>query len=447
MKSLCLSLVSLLVAGTCWSNPRAPNIVLIMADDLGYGELGCYGSTRHKTPHIDALAKGGVRMTDFHSNGAVCSPTRAALLTGRYQQRCGIDGVVTAKSHRDQGLGLEEETVAELLKRAGYATAMFGKWHVGYDPKFNPTKQGFDQFQGFVSGNIDLRSHIDQEFWFDWWVGQELRYIPGYAPHKMTELGLAFIRENRERPFFLYLPHPAPHYPYQGPEDKANRQVRKGVNPEGLKGLEVVPKLKGDEAKRAYKEMVEDLDAQVGRIVAELEEQGLREQTLVIFCSDNGGTGNKALGSDNGPLRGKKGQIYEDGHRVAGVFNWPGTIAPAVSDSTAMTFDFMPTFAALAQVKPKAKLDGVSLDGVLLKGETLAERPLTWMTGSKIAYREGDWKIVIQGKKVELFNLGADLGEATDLAPKHPERVAKMVERARALRDEIRGGKKMKSGV
>ena len=134
---------------------QPPNFVVIMADDLGYAELGCYGSKTFKTPHIDALAEGGLRLTDFHSNGAVCSPTRAALLTGRYQQRSGIDGVVTAKGHRHTGLGLEQETVAELLKRAGYATGMFGKWHVGYDPKFNPSKQGFDQFQGFVSGNIE----------------------------------------------------------------------------------------------------------------------------------------------------------------------------------------------------------------------------------------------------------------------------------------------------
>jgi arylsulfatase A-like enzyme len=423
-----------------------PNIILIMADDLGYGELGCYGSQNFATPNIDALAKSGLRMTDFHSNGAVCSPTRAALMTGRYQQRCGIDGVVTAKSHRETGMDLEEETFAELLKRAGYATAMFGKWHLGYDPKFNPTRQGFDEFQGFVSGNIDLFSHIDQEFWFDWWISRDLRYVPGYAPHRITELGIEFIRKNVDRPFFLYLPHPAPHYPYQGPGDQANRSVRQGFEPVGLQELELAPTLSGTEAARAYKQMVEDLDAQVGRIVAVLEEQKIRENSLVIFCSDNGGTGNKSLGSDNGPLRGRKGQIYEGGHRVAGIFNWPGKIKPGTSDQTALSFDLMPTFAELAGVTPQAEPDGLSLKGLLLNRDRIGPRPLLWMTGTKTAYRVGDWKLLIQGEKIELFNLRADLSESKDLSATQPGRKKRMMTEALRLRQTIRGARTMKTG-
>jgi arylsulfatase A len=423
-----------------------PNIVVIMADDLGYGELGCYGSKTFNTPNIDNLAKTGARMTDYHSNGAVCSPTRAALLTGRYQQRSGIDGVVTAKSHRHTGLALEEETVADMLKRAGYATAIFGKWHVGYDPKFNPVAQGFDEYQGFVSGNIDLFSHTDQEFWFDWWVAQKLEYIPGYAPHKITDLGIQFIRKNKATPFFLYLPHPAPHYPYQGPGDKANRKVLKGPVPQGLENVETVPRLTGANAARAYREMVEDLDSQVGRIVGELEKQGIRDNTLVVFCSDNGGTGKKELGSDNGPLRGHKGQIYEGGHRVPGIFNWPGKIRPQVSHHTVLSFDLMATFAELAGIDPKTKLDGTSLKAHLMDGQCLPQRPLLWMTGNKTAYREGDWKILLQGKSTELYNLADDLGEANDLSGMETERKERMTKEAVRHRAKIRGSQPMRSG-
>ena len=433
------------------AQPARPNFVIIMADDLGYAELGCYGSKTFQTPHIDALAQGGMRFTDFHSNGAVCSPTRAALLTGRYQQRSGIDGVVTAKSHRNTGLGLEQETVAEMLKRAGYATGMFGKWHVGYDAKFNPIKQGFDEFHGFVSGNIDLFSHIDQEGWFDWWVQDKLTYVPGYAPHHITDRGIEFIRRHKDRPFLLYLPHPAPHYPYQGPGDLANRVVKKGFKPEQLDELPTVPALKKPETARAYREMVQDLDTQVGRIIAELESQGLRENTLVIFCSDNGGTGKKALGSDNSPLRGKKGQLYEGGHRVAGIFNWPGKIEPRVATETALTFDLMPTFAELAGVVPEAKMDGVSLKSLLLANENFAKRPLIWISRKDIAYRQGDWKLMLgDDRKLAssplLFNLRQDLSETTDLAAKHPERVKTMQALALQMRDGIHADSKMLSG-
>jgi arylsulfatase A-like enzyme len=170
--------LSILCAGAATFAARSeqskPNFVFIMADDLGYSDLGCYGSKTINSPHLDALAKGGVRFTDFHSNGAVCSPTRAALLTGHCQQRHGIDGVVTAKDHRDTGLPLEAVTFAEVLKQAGYTTALFGKWHVGYEPALNPVRQGFDVFQGYVSGNVDYHSHIDQAGYEDWWHGMAM---------------------------------------------------------------------------------------------------------------------------------------------------------------------------------------------------------------------------------------------------------------------------------
>lgn len=442
-----------LVMGGCLLLPSAtsaaaepPNIVLIMADDLGYGELGCYGATRCRTPRLDQLAATGLRLTDFHSNGSVCSPTRAALMTGRYQQRCGIDGVVTAKKHRNAGMPIAEETLADLLAQAGYATGIFGKWHLGYAPSYSPTRQGFAEFSGFVSGNIDLFSHIDQEGWYDWWRQQTLVAEPGYAAHLLTEHGVDFIHRHKDQPFFLYLPHPAPHYPYQGPGDAANRTIRQGPSPAGLAETQTVPALTGNNAARAYREMVEDLDTQVGRIVDALESCGLRDKTLLVFCSDNGGIAKPGIGGDNRPLRGRKGQLYEGGHRVPAIVNWPGRVQPGASDQTALTFDLLPTFAELAGATPTAELDGTSLTDLLVDDRSLPARPLAWLSGPSMAYREGPWKLLIQKQSVELYNLKDDLAEARDLAAEQPERVRQMQAAAETLRAEIRGTTPMQTG-
>jgi arylsulfatase A len=442
-----VAIICLLAQGLAAPTKAAsPNIVLIMADDLGYGELGCYGGSRCRTPQLDRLAATGLRLTDFHSNGAVCSPTRAALMTGRYQQRSGIDGVVTAKHHRQRGLAIVEETIADLLTRGGYATAMFGKWHLGYSPRFSPTRQGFSEFGGFVSGNIDLFSHIDQEGWYDWWRQGDLVAEPGYAPHLITDRGIDFLKRNHDRPFFLYLAHPAPHYPYQGPIDQPNRSVRQGPRPADLVVEKTVPTLKGEDAGRAYRQMVEDLDLQVGRIVDALTDLGVREQTLLVFCSDNGGIAKPGLGGDNGPLRGKKGQLYEGGHRVPAIFNWPGRVLPRVSQQTALTFDFLPTFAALAGITPTATPDGTSLKGLLLDGHSLPIRPLAWLSGSRMAYREGPWKLILNKQFPELYNLDVDLGETNNLVAEELDRVNRMQAAALALRDQIRGTVTMQTG-
>ncbi|MBN1342344.1 MAG: sulfatase-like hydrolase/transferase, partial [Phycisphaerae bacterium] len=250
-----------------------PNIILIMADDLGYGDLGCYGNPKIATPHIDALAAGGMRLTDFHANGPVCSPTRAALLTGRYQQRCGIEGVVTAKGHRDTGMDLSETTFAEVLKSAGYATGLFGKWHLGYEAGFNPTKQGFDEFRGYVSGNVDYHSHIDQTGIEDWWTGVEKVPETGYTTDLITRHGVRFIERHKDRPFCLYLPHEAPHYPYQGRADRPDRAPGKPGPIQGSRKDKV----------GAYKEMVEAMDEGLGRIVETVRRLGLDKRTFIFF--------------------------------------------------------------------------------------------------------------------------------------------------------------------
>ena len=303
--------IGMLAGGGCGSafgklggKDEKPNFIIIMADDLGYGDVGCYGSSKILTPNIDGLAKGGMRFTDYHSNGAVCSPTRAALLTGRYQQRCGINGVVTAARHRETGLALSEVTFAEVLKGAGYTTGLFGKWHVGYPVEFNPMKQGFDEFAGFVSGNVDYQSHIDQEGYFDWWKGEKLEDEKGYTTDLITKHGERFIEKHKGESFCLYLAHEAPHYPYQGPGDGPERAVG---NRNAFPGRK-------DRA-AAYVEMVEAMDAGIGRIVAKVKAMGIERKTLIFFCSDNG----PATHGDSGGLRGKKGSLWEGGHRVPGI--------------------------------------------------------------------------------------------------------------------------------
>src|ERR1041385_6076276 len=197
-----------------------PNIIIILADDAGYGDLSCYGSTEHRTPNLDKLAREGMRFTDLHANGSMCSPTRAALMTGRYQQRCGVEQVVGQFGSR--GMPLEQKTFAEYLRAAGYATAMYGKWHLGYPPE-TPTRQGFDDFWGHLYGDSDHHSRIDRDGNEDWWHNEALVKEEGYNTYLINRHSLKFIEEHRDKPFFLYVPHSAVHFPWQGPGDKADR--------------------------------------------------------------------------------------------------------------------------------------------------------------------------------------------------------------------------------
>ncbi|MCP4260922.1 MAG: sulfatase-like hydrolase/transferase [Planctomycetes bacterium] len=406
-----------------------PNIVLIMADDLGYGDIGCYGSKKIRTPHIDALAKGGLKFTDYHSNCPVCSPTRAALLTGRYQQRCGIEGVVTAARHRHTGMALEEVTFAEVLKSRGYATGIFGKWHVGYDVEFNPARQGFDEFIGYVSGNVDYHSHIDQAGFDDWW--KNLQKVPeeGYCTDLITKHGVDFIERHKDEPFCLYLPHEAPHYPYQGRKDP----------PERLSGGRKGKKTKGQEIARAYKEMVEVMDEGIGRIVETIRRLDLERKTFIFFCSDNGATKN----GSNGVLAGYKGSLWEGGHRVPAVAYWPGRIkAGTTTDQTVIGMDLFATMMSIAGVKPPAdpKLDGFDLLPMLTKGARLPKRMLFWRYRKEKAARKGPWKLLVQGNQSKLYNLGEDLGEKENLAKVRPDMVKALEDELAAWEQEVSAG-------
>lgn len=418
------ALLAILAARILPADDSRPNVVVIMADDMGYGDISPYGGWI-ETPQLERLAAEGVRLTDFHSSGNVCSPTRAGLMTGRYQQRAGIPGVVFADPKRDahqHGLQDVEFTIAEAFTAAGYQTAIFGKWHLGYFPQYNPVRHGFGQFRGYVSGNIDFISHYDQAGNYDWWADAKQTIEEGYTTHLIDRHALAFIRENKDRPFFLYIPHEAPHYPFQRPEDPAMRSEGNGHAADQA----VMKQLTREQIRERYRVMVEELDKNVGHVLDLLEELGLRKNTLVFFLSDNGAAGKWG---DNTPLRGAKGSNWEGGHRVPAIVSWPGHIpAGKVSDQLAISLDIMPTALAATglPIPTERPLDGINLLPILTTGKTIDDRQLVW---NGKALRDGPWKLILEGKggdAVGLYNLADDIAEKTNLADKHPERVEKM---------------------
>jgi arylsulfatase A-like enzyme len=415
-----------LAASSSKTPKNRPNIILIMADDLGYGDIGCYGSQIIQTPNLDALAENGMRFTDFHSNGAMCSPTRAALLTGRYQQRAGIESVLSCKSSYETGMAPDEVTFAEVLKGAGYATACFGKWHLGYTLSFGPIAQGFDTYRGHVAGGSDYFSHVDRSGRPDWWKDTELEPEQGYTTDLITKHAIRFIEKNRSKPLCVYLPYQAVHFPFQGPNDQADRVVGGNYWSKAKYGRRYEDV---EDRKAAYREIIEALDAGVGRIVEAVRRLGLEKKTLIFFTSDNGAY--RWVGS-NLPCRGQKSDLWEGGHRVPAIAYWPGQIAPGtVSGETILTMDLFPTMAAMAGAKlpDRLKLDGVSILPVLLEGRKLGERVVFWRTKSEAAVRFGPWKLLTRSKKqaryefVGLFNLDDDISEQNNLAEAKPQMV------------------------
>lgn len=409
-----------------------PNFVIILADDMGDAGLSCTGNPHFVTPHLDRLARQGLRFTDFHSSGAVCSPTRAGLLTGRYQQRTGVDAVVNADpAHpdHDDALPLDEITFAEALREHGYATGIFGKWHVGYAAAANPVHQGFDEFRGFVSGNIDYHSHRDRMGTPDWWHGAERVAEAGYTTHLIHQHALRFITAHRDQPFCLYLPHAAIHDPNQGPDDPPIRGPDKRPRAE-LSPIDV-----------AVEQMTLAVDDGTGAILDKLAELGLDERTVVVFLSDNGGTRqNRSTGVN---VRGFKGSLWEGGHLVPAIFRWPGRIAAGTTTAaTAISIDLLPTLLALAGAAPLGDrvLDGVDLSPLLLGAAELPERDLFWQHGAASAMRRGPWKMLRTRSNTRLFDLVRDPGERDDLAARHPERTAAMTAALAAWQREVRPG-------
>jgi arylsulfatase A-like enzyme len=409
-----------------------PNFIFILGDDMGYSDLSCYNTATIKspnsTPNLDRMATGGMRLTDCHSNGALSTPTRTALLTGRYQQRAGLEGVILENNpvHQLAGLQPEEATFAEVLKGVGYKTALFGKWHLGGLDKYNPLNQGFDKYIGFKTGNIDLQTHIDTQAKFDFWDGFVENNVVGYATDIFATSAIDFIKENKNSAFCIYIAQSAAHGPCQGPTDPPIRQLGR-TNP-----VHVYPANYNQPASR--KAMIEAMDSTIGQILDSLKNLKLDSNTLVIFMSDNGPkdyAGGYAL-----PLKAGKGSPNEGGHRMPGLLYMPGTIkAGTVNSETVMGMDFFPTFAELAGINYSSTakpLDGISIVPIL-SGQPLPQRTLFWRMGpNKAAVRDGKWKLVgvVPTPKecdaplpMELFlyDLSKDISERTNLALTYPD--------------------------
>ncbi len=413
-----------------------PNIILIMADDLGYSDIGCFGNEEIQTPSLDKMASEGLKFTDFHSNGAVCSPTRAALLTGRYQQRSGIEGVIYAKGEtRQTGLDIEEMTIADYMKNSGYVTGIVGKWHLGYRIDFNPIYQGFDYFRGYVSGNVDYHSHVDGAGIPDWWHDLEKIEEKGYVTDLITDYSLEFIEKNKDNPFFLYIAHEVPHYPFQGRNDKADRIPGRKFPAHGSRK---------DKA-GAYKEMIEVMDEGIGRILNRLDMLSLINNTLVIFCSDNGGLGEVA---NNGILKGSKGSLWEGGQRVPAIAYWPKSIEQGTTtDEVVMSMDFFPTFVNLSKAKTKQdfKFDGVDITRLLIEDKSLPDRTLFWKYRNQKVARNGRWKLLIDKDTTHLYNLDADVSEQLDIADSENSIVSQLKLELEEWEKDVTKGIKLKT--
>jgi arylsulfatase A-like enzyme len=399
---------------------RKPNVVFILVDDMGYGDIGSYGVTDIKTPHLDRLAREGVRFTDFYSNGPVCTPTRAALLTGRYQQRVALEWALLP-TDATAGLPATEPTLPRLLKGQGYKTAMSGKWHLGFRPEFGPNAHGFDDFFGILSGNVDMYSHKYRTGGLDLWENGKPVERTGYLTDLLTDRAVAFIEKSAAEPFFLYLAYNAVHWPFQvpgKPDDVRNEAT-------WFDGTRV-----------DYARMLEGMDAGVGRILSTLDRLKLADDTLVIFTNDNGG---ERL-SRNAPFFHHKATLWEGGIRVPCLMRWPGKVpAGTVSRQAASSFDLTATILAATGTSMPANrpMDGIDLLPIVSSGKTV-ERPLYWRIDRQDrrqrAMRLGRWKYLRDGAIDLLFDLEADPGERNNLGYNEPARMADL--RARLARWE-----------
>jgi len=388
-----------------------PNIVVIVSDDQGYADVS-YNRHHPKevaTPHTDALARSGVVCTSGYTTGAVCSPTRAGLMTGRYQQRFGIYTAGAGGS----GVPLDEVMFPQYLKKAGYVSGAFGKWHLGLEPPYNPVNRGFDEFYGFMGrGAHDYFDLTIDNNRFGSPIYRNLEPIndKGYLTHRITDEAVSFINRHKDKPFFAYVAYNAVHAPAQAPEEDINRYDT------------------GDEARDILMAMLKHLDDGVGKIIATLKEAGVYDNTLVFYLSDNGGS--KAMHADNTPLRGFKQQEYEGGVHVPFIVSWPGRLNRGMTCAVpVVSFDILPTALAAAGIDPPENriLDGKNILPALEGKTGKLHDSICWNSGDgDWAIRYGDWKLVGIKDKVEMFNLKDDLSETTDLAGKHPEKVRQL---------------------
>ena len=429
---------------------RRPNFVVFMTDDQGYGDLSCMGNTDFRTPNIDAVAEQGARFTNWYSGSPVCSPSRASLLTGRYPGNAGVRAIL-AGHRKATGLTAQVPTIAAAVKELGYQTAIVGKWHLGLQEQSRPNQNGFDYFYGFMAGCIDYYSHIF--YWsmadgktdptHDLWENDQEFYDNGkYFTEMVTDKAVEKIRQmNREEePFFLYVAYNAPHYPMHAPR----------------KYLDRFPELPAD--RRIMAAMLSAVDDGVGQIVDELKRQGILEDTVIFFQSDNGpsresrnwmdGRGDPYYGGKPGGLKGHKFSLFEGGIRVPGIFCWPGHIPGGqVIDEPCAAMDVFPTLLTMAGGDPsKYELDGMDISDVLLHGAPSPHEELYWEMEQQTAIRQGKYKLVLNGQLVEsepaqapvfLSDLSVDPGETVNLAEKMPELTQELTRKATAWRAGI----------
>jgi len=390
-----------------------PNVVLIVTDDVGYGDFGSYGAPDVRTPHVDSLARDGVRLTDFYANGSSCSPTRVGLIAGRYQQRYAIETPLPGPGPRgERGLTATGRSLPQLLKNNGYATALIGKWHLGYAPAQSPNAHGFDYFFGFKSGFIDYYMHTGGNGEPDLFENEAPVTRDGYMTDLITAGTVSFIERNAGRPFFIDVAYNAAHWPYQ-PPDMPSRAPQNARH--------VQPHDEGTSLRSQYVAMLERADEGVGQILRTLDRLGLAQNTLVIFTNDNGGE----WLARNEPLFHRKQTIWEGGIRVPALLRWPGRIpAGRVSDQVGMTMDLTASIlAATSTPTPDgARLEGMNLLPILEGTAPEVERTLFWRNiapHAQRAVRRGDWKLLVDGGPNGpelLFNLRQDVGERHDVA-------------------------------
>jgi len=393
---------------------QKPNIVVIISDDMGYADIGCQGCKDIPTPNIDSIARKGVRFTNGYVSCPVCSPTRAGLATGRYQQRFGHEyntGPPPGGLREQVGLPLTEVTIADVLKSSGYVTGAVGKWHLGMAPHFHPFKRGYDEFFGFLHGG---HSYIDPGLgtFNPILRGTEPVDEKEYLTDAFSREAVAFVERHRKERFFLYLAYNAVHTPMQGPE--RYKDSFKHIT---------------EQKRRIYAGMLTAMDEGIGKLLAKLRESGLEKDTLLFFINDNGGP-TPANGSRNTPLRATKGTMYEGGIRVPFMVQWSGRLkAGSTYDKPVISLDILPTAAAAAgaELPSGRKLDGVNLLPYL-SGEK-KEPPheaLFWRSGKNHAARKGDWKLVKMGDEIGLFDLASDIGEKKDLKAGKPDVLKEM---------------------
>ncbi|MDR2333407.1 MAG: sulfatase-like hydrolase/transferase [Burkholderiaceae bacterium] len=414
---------------------QRPNIIFIVADDLGYADLGCYGGRDAAfgpvSPVLDRLAANGLKLTQGYSNSPVCSPTRFAMMTARYQYRLrgAAEEPIRTSTRGNSTLGLptSHPTLPSLLHSAGYRTALMGKWHLGYPPHFSPIRSGYEEFCGPMSGGVDYFTHCGANGQHDLWLGEEEKRQEGYLTDLITDWSVDFIERMAEgaqapqqTPFFLSVHYTAPHWPWETRDDE-------GLSRELRENQQALYHLHGGNIE-TYRRMIHQMDEGIGRIVATLEQQKLLDNTLIVFTSDNGGE----RFSDNWPLVGGKMDLTEGGIRVPWIAHWPRVIAAGTtSEQTCMTMDWSATMLELggAQADADFPLDGESLAPLLADATTLRNRPLFWRMNHRgqRAMRDGDWKYLRVDGIDYLFNLRSDERERANLAPLQPQRLAAMV--------------------